>query len=256
MDDRNRLALRLSYDLAGVTDRETYLYAMIESLAVIFPVDSNGWVGIDLPRGRFEFLGTNGSGTPEHAERVARNREAHPMYTSYVSRSSDLTPRRISDMVGDRDWLNDPLYAEVFVPLGARREMTIVVTPVTATEFNGWGFHRAFTDFTDNELELATSIQPLLVALNRLTAIGTTARPDKDGRVLTLREAQILQLVAEGFRAVDIALMLRISPATVRKHMEHAYEKLGEHNRVRAVSAAVRAGEIAGHAGSTPNTLR
>src|SRR4051812_12663310 len=75
MDDRNRLALRLSYDLAGVTDREAYLNAMIESLAVVFPVDSNGWVGMDVPHGRFEFIGTNGSGSAEHAERVDRNRE-------------------------------------------------------------------------------------------------------------------------------------------------------------------------------------
>jgi hypothetical protein len=54
MDDGARLPLRSSYDLAGVTGRETYLDAMVEALGVIVPVDSTGWGGLDLPRGRFE----------------------------------------------------------------------------------------------------------------------------------------------------------------------------------------------------------
>lgn len=246
MDDRNRLALRLSYDLAGVTDRGTYLNAMIESLAVVFPSDSNGWVGMDLPHGRYEFYGTNGSGDPRHASGVQRTKDAHPMMTSYLAHPGDIGPRRISDIIGDRDWLNHPLYREVFVPLGARRELTIVVSPVTPVEFDGWGFHRATRDFSDTEVEIATSIQAVLVTLNRLTLIGTKAIPAPDRRRLSPREAQILQLVSQGFRATDVALMLRISPPTVRKHLEHVYEKLGEHNRVRAINAAIRDGDIAG----------
>ena len=246
MDDRNRLALRLSYDLAGVTDRGTYLNAMIESLAVVFPSDSNGWVGMDLPRGRYEFYGTNGSGDPRHASSVQRTKDAHPMMTSYLTRPGDISPRRISDIIGDRDWLNHPLYRELFIPLGARRELTIVVSPVTSVQFDGWGFHRAARDFTDTEVETATGIQAVLVTLNRLTLIKTKTAPDRERRRLSAREAQILRLVAQGFRATDIALMLRISPPTVRKHIEHVYEKLGEHNRVRAISAAIRDGEIAG----------
>lgn len=246
MDDRNRLALRLSYDLAGVTDRGTYLNAMIETLATVFPVDSNGWVGMDVPKKRFEFYGTNGSGRPEFADGVKRERDAHPMMISYLSRPGDISPRRISDIISDRDWLNHPMFEELFAPLGARRELTIVVSPVSPIEWNGWGFHRAYADFTDNEVDTATAIQPILVALNRLTEVGTTTPPATDVHKLSTREAQILQLVAQGFRAVDIAYMLRISPHTVRKHMEHVYEKLGEHNRVRAVNAAVRDGIITG----------
>ncbi len=168
------------------------------------------------------------------------------MLTSYLAHQGDISPRRISDIIADRDWANHPLYAELFVPLGARRELTIVVSPVSPAEFDGWGFHRASRDFTDGEVETATDIQAVLVTLNRLTLIGTKASPDRERRRLSAREAQILQLVAQGFRATDIALMLRISPPTVRKHMEHVYEKLGEHNRVRAINAAIRDGDIPG----------
>ena len=244
MDDRNRLALRLSYDLAGVTDRGTYLNAMIESLAVVFPCDSNGWVGMDLPRGRYEFYGTNGSDDPRYASGVQRMKDAHPMMTSYLTHPGDISPRRISDIIGDLDWLEHPLYRELFVQLGARRQLTIAVSPVSPVEFDGWGFHRATRDFTDAEVETAADIQAVLVTLNRLTLIGTKASPTPERRRLSAREAQILQLVSQGFRATDIAVMLRISVSTVRKHMEHVYEKLGEHNRVRAINAAIRDGDI------------
>jgi DNA-binding CsgD family transcriptional regulator len=244
MDDRNRLALRLSHDLAGVTDRETYLNAMIESLAVVFPCDSNGWVGMDLPRGRYEFYGTNGSGDLRYASGVQRMKDAHPMMMSYLTRPGDIGPRRMSDIIGDLDWLNHPLYRELFVPLGARRELTIAVSPVSPVEFDGWGFHRATRDFSDAEMQTATDIQAVLVTLNRLTLIGTKAAPGPARHRLTAREAQILQLVAQGFRARDIAVMLRISASTVRKHLEHVYDKLGEHNRVRAIGIAVRDGDI------------
>lgn len=245
MHDRNRLALRLSHDLAGVTDREAYLNATIESLAALFPVDSNGWVGLDAARGRFEMYGTNGSDAPQYAEGLQRWSDDHPMMTSYTSRPGDIAPRRISDILGDREWLNHPVFAELFAPLGARRELTIVVAPVSSGSFHGWGFHRARIDFTDDEREAAAAIQPLLVTLDRLTMVGTTTTA-AERRRLSAREAQILQLVAEGFRASDVALLLRISVGTVRKHLEHTYDKLGEHNRIRAIAIAVRDGEITG----------
>jgi DNA-binding NarL/FixJ family response regulator len=123
--------------------------------------------------------------------------------------------------------------------------MTIVVEPVRPNEWRGWAFHRARMDFTDNEIELAASIQPVLIAFNRLTSLTRTSAP-RDHRRLSAREAEILQLVAQGFSAADIAGMLRISPLTARKHLEHVYEKLGEHNRIPAVQAGIRDGIIAG----------
>lgn len=243
MDRRGNLALRLSYDLAGITDRGAYLDAMIQSLGMIFPSDTNGWVGAHLVSREIEIRGTNGSDRPEFAELLIQNAERHPMFASYLIPPGDISPRRISDILSDRAWRSHPIYSEMFVPLGADREMTIVVTPVGPTQWNGWGFHRARTDFTDQEIELATSLQPLLMTFNRLSCLITEPEP-KDHRKLTDREAQVLQLVAHGFTAAETANILRISPLTVRKHLEHVYEKLGEHDRIRAVRSAIRQGII------------
>jgi DNA-binding NarL/FixJ family response regulator len=53
---------------------------------------------------------------------------------------------------------------------------------------------------------------------------------------LTRRERQILELVAVGQENEAIALELGIAPATVAKHLEHAYRKLGVQNRTAAAA--------------------
>jgi DNA-binding CsgD family transcriptional regulator len=55
-------------------------------------------------------------------------------------------------------------------------------------------------------------------------------------RRLTTRERQILELVAVGKENEAIALELGIAPATVAKHLEHAYRKLGVQNRTAAAA--------------------
>lgn len=55
---------------------------------------------------------------------------------------------------------------------------------------------------------------------------------------LSPRQREILELVAAGKTNAEIARLLWISPGTVRKHLENAYERLGVHTRTGAVAAA------------------
>jgi DNA-binding NarL/FixJ family response regulator len=52
---------------------------------------------------------------------------------------------------------------------------------------------------------------------------------------LTAREEEILEQLAKGFAAKEIADKLTISPATVRFHLRHIYDKLHVRSRVEAV---------------------
>jgi DNA-binding NarL/FixJ family response regulator len=63
----------------------------------------------------------------------------------------------------------------------------------------------------------------------RLRALGTTR--------LTPRERAVLGLVAEGLMNKEIAARLDVRPATVKKHLERTYGKLGVHTRTAAVAA-------------------
>ena len=62
--------------------------------------------------------------------------------------------------------------------------------------------------------------------------------------VLSPRERQILELIAAGELAPEIARHLGLSPATVRTHLQHLYEKLGVSDRAAAVAAAMRRGML------------
>jgi len=62
--------------------------------------------------------------------------------------------------------------------------------------------------------------------------------------LLTLREREILQLLAEGKSNKEVATDLNISPYTVETHRSHILEKLNLHNSAELVLYAVRKGII------------
>ena len=77
-------------------------------------------------------------------------------------------------------------------------------------------------------------LRPLLLA--RLTT-------EKIG-VLSPREREVLDLLAQGLTGEEVAARLGLSPETVRTHVRNAMDKLEAHTRVHAVAIALRQGEI------------
>ncbi|MEZ0067623.1 DNA-binding NarL/FixJ family response regulator [Streptacidiphilus sp. MAP12-20] len=62
--------------------------------------------------------------------------------------------------------------------------------------------------------------------------------------MLSPRETEILELVAEGLANRQISKRLFISEATVKTHLVHVYDKLGVDSRTAAIAAALQAGLI------------
>jgi len=62
--------------------------------------------------------------------------------------------------------------------------------------------------------------------------------------LLTSREREILQLLAEGRANKEVAAKLNISPYTVETHRSHILEKLNLHNPAELILYAVRKGII------------
>jgi DNA-binding CsgD family transcriptional regulator len=89
---------------------------------------------------------------------------------------------------------------------------------------------RARHPFEDRDVGVLGMLEPLLARLLRPT-------PCPQG-LLTLSgaERRVLALVAEGGSNHDVALQLMVSEATVRKHLEHTYRKLGVVNRTAAAA--------------------
>jgi len=74
-----------------------------------------------------------------------------------------------------------------------------------------------------------------------IPARGQSSAPAQD-TLLTRRENEILQLVADGLSNKEIATRLTITEGTVKNHVHNALEKLHLTNRVQAAAYAVRQG--------------
>jgi two-component system, NarL family, response regulator DegU len=74
--------------------------------------------------------------------------------------------------------------------------------------------------------------------------LSGVARRDGTATVLTRREVEVLQMLANGASSNDVAKKLYISAKTVKNHLAHIYSKLGATSRTQAVAKAVRLGIV------------
>src|SRR5688500_5210857 len=98
--------------------------------------------------------------------------------------------------------------------------------------------------------ELATLIEARRsgIAADALVVASTGRRIGSDEAIeaepLTVRETQVLELLAEGLPNKAIAARLGISDQTVKFHVSSISGKLGAANRTDAVRRAVRRGRL------------
>ncbi|MDX6677716.1 MAG: two-component system, NarL family, nitrate/nitrite response regulator NarL [Solirubrobacteraceae bacterium] len=83
--------------------------------------------------------------------------------------------------------------------------------------------------------EVAADVQGQLVREMRLRAAVRAPR-------LTVRETEVVTMIADGLSAPEIAERLTLSPSTVRSHLRSLYMKLEVGDRAAAVAAAMRQG--------------
>lgn len=88
--------------------------------------------------------------------------------------------------------------------------------------------------FNDGAYFPAEIAKPLL---NRLAQQSNT---QGGASVLTPRELQMLEFLAEGQSSKEIANFLSITEATVKGHLKNLYDKLGAADRAHAVAIALR----------------
>jgi two-component system, NarL family, nitrate/nitrite response regulator NarL len=67
-------------------------------------------------------------------------------------------------------------------------------------------------------------------------------RGEAQETVLTAREREVLNFIAQGHTVPAIAAELYLAPSTVKTHVQRLYEKLGVGDRAAAVAAAMRRG--------------
>jgi len=69
-------------------------------------------------------------------------------------------------------------------------------------------------------------------------------KPDEEEKLVSRREEEVLQLIADGCSTPEVAAQLYISQKTVKNHLASIYQKLDARDRTQAVLQAVRMGIV------------
>jgi DNA-binding CsgD family transcriptional regulator len=248
--------LDLGYHTDGLPDRDTYLAVASTCLNAALPGDTTGWGGVELtttPVLRLWFNEAVGHGLRSAFDAVF---DQHPIVAHQRTNPDSEPVLRASDCISDREFRLSRVYRELFLPIGARYQLAIVTaTDNPITSGRSWFINRSTRDFTDADLRHARHLQPMLALLDTVysssSPIRRTASAQTDSAQtdearkrarLTVRELDVLTLLADGRSAQQIARLRRISVRTVRKHLENIYEKLECHDRLLAVNRARRLG--------------
>jgi DNA-binding CsgD family transcriptional regulator len=142
-----------------------------------------------------------------------------------------VTVQRRSDLWSERDYANTPLGSFFVNRLGVKHEVLVPLTPQGGTDRRVLLFRGDGPDFTERELMMLRLVRPHLAELH--------ARRDRELRgepKLTPRQWEILRQVATGASNSQIAFTLRLSEATVRKHLENIFLRLNVLSRTEALA--------------------
>lgn len=240
MENISREVARMSFDVLAVEAAGERLAVLARSLESLIASDLTGWVDLGPPTHSLTIITTNGPERPEVIAALTRNADIHPVIRAMRDRPWSESPMRMSDLIPVEAWLRHPVYNDAFRMMETKFQLVIPVMPLKAGRVRAWVFNRSGVDFGTNELSLGSALQPLLAAVNRTAAVQAphvdAGLIDRSG--LTSREAEVLTLLASGLSARQIATVIRVSPGTVNKHVQHVYEKLQVHDRVSAVLLA------------------
>lgn len=91
-----------------------------------------------------------------------------------------------------------------------------------------------------------TVLSPQLAAtmLDEVRRLETPPPATEEERLITKREEEVLQLIADGCSTPEVAAQLYISQKTVKNHLASIYQKLDARDRTQAVLQAVRMGIV------------
>ncbi|MDQ1736575.1 MAG: hypothetical protein QOH56_2826 [Pseudonocardiales bacterium] len=237
-------AVRLVAGLGDLQDPAEFGDRVLPGLAELIGCDVLTYNEVGVGPGQVSYQDwPSNSLQPETRETFSRHVGEHPAVNHY-RRTGDGTPVMISDFLGTSDFHRLALYAEFFRPIPVEHQLSMSLDGAGSTVV-GFALNRSNREFNETERAILAILRgPLRDALIRARLrkmAGMTGVAGDPGRklppeLLSLRELQILRLVAMGRTNGAIAHAMSISPRTVAKHLENIYRKLNVSSRAAAVA--------------------
>lgn len=203
--------------------------SLVHGLASLVPGLFCSFCELDLPTRRLlsyhDTDGFSGAMTPD--DPYWRLRHQHPACRHLETGSLDVV--QIRDFISLSSFRRTEIYAELFRPEGIEHLMCLPL-PTAPGRTRVYLFGReAGSGFTEAERDMLALLQPHLYELYRLTRAHPPAH-------LTRRQFDVLRCVAMGMTNEEAARQMCVTPATVAKHLENVYARLGVATRTAAVT--------------------
>ncbi|WP_375500996.1 LuxR C-terminal-related transcriptional regulator [uncultured Jatrophihabitans sp.] len=232
--------LRLLAELHEAADPDEVAHVLVRELSRLVPCDLVSYNDIDVAAPSSG--GTRTWYEPELTPRADLEfafdalQHEHPLVRDYAA-TGEPAPRRMSDFITLPDLQALDLWREVFRPLETNHQIAFAVL-ASSTRVVGIGINRWNKDFDDNDMAVAGEVQKHVGAAFHHAALRAAEARREPGVLdeLTIREREVLGLIAAGRKTTDIARLLFISPRTVDKHVENIRTKLGARSRAHAVA--------------------
>jgi DNA-binding CsgD family transcriptional regulator len=150
-------------------------------------------------------------------------------------------PVTFQDCISERRFRQTGLYHEVCRPFGVRDVLKLYL-PCEHERAASFVFDTSRASFSAQDKDVLSRLLPFLIQTRRnarLRAAAATASSKL--ALLTPREHVVLGRIAEGDTNRQIATALFVAPTTVRRHLEHIFDKLQVRNRAAAAAVYVSA---------------
>jgi DNA-binding CsgD family transcriptional regulator len=238
-------------EVSQIEIEEPYPVEVVALLQRLVPSDDVAYQEVDLRARRFRLLVGPGpdAGAGDAEEDLYWVLGPCPIM-EHRSGTGDLSAVRMSDLIDRRRYHELPIYRDYFAPGDVEHAVDLGL-PSAAGAYRSFILFRrkGEHDFSERDRAMLDVLRPHFARIEaeaalrrRLTEVlrareeALQAPSPQVG--LTAREREIVDLVAQGKTNAQIAAELWVAPSTVKKHLEHVYEKLGIGRRSAAAMFA------------------
>jgi DNA-binding CsgD family transcriptional regulator len=227
-----RLVLDVLYELGSVPSSDPFPLPMLDRLGALLGAETTAYGEFSLwedGRNYSTDYSVRSRGRPEWVSMsVRRLWQQDPISCHLNARATE--PLAISDRVTQRAFQRLEIFQDVYRPLDTADCFRLYLPAPKGKSRHFW-FEHSQWGLRQRERELLELMRPHFVRHRQQW------RPtSSDLACLTVREREILELLADGDTNPQIATKLRISPHTVRTHLEHIFEKLDVKTRTEAAA--------------------
>lgn len=214
---------------------------LLDPIARLIGSDIVGWHEVPMGGGSVRTeLWPDQALQPLAEQRMREYQTTHPLLEHYATTKTldVLDPR---DVCSVNEWRRSSTYRVIKVEFGVTQQLAIPIS-VGDGMLGAYALGRQGRAYRNGERFAASWVQRVLRSAQAQRAGMLPRSPasirhlnPRGGPTLTEREVAVLSALASGRTRAATARLLRMSPRTLDKHVEHIYAKLGVHSLIEAL---------------------